>query len=228
MNKAVFCLALVLSILTITTSDSQEIIDEFELVPVVWEADWAHSKHWAFVVDTSHSIFGDITGVRQNRFGKIVHAISKFSGSDYNKFCAVAFNDMCILSYVPYFKWRVGTPENLVAMEEWLNKPDNQGTMSYAGSAISRALKQRVKELTIFIISDGGFTEGPDVINKIIAKGQADRIAKGFGEAVICTIGIENHTPPGYPKPSDDICQSWMRNIGTFGKGGYFYVRLRK
>jgi hypothetical protein len=109
--------------------------------------------------------------------------------------------------------------------------------MSYAAGALNAALRQKVKKLTVIIISDGGFTEcgyKPAVatlkpINNVIASAQKWRIDKGYGEAIITTIGIENLVGwPSYPKPSDKMCQGWMRSIGTNGHGGYFFVHEKK
>lgn len=234
MKNATLVLALVL-LPTLTSvqansPDSPPVqqIDDYDMVPVVWNPEWHHTKHWALVVDTSHSIFGTITGVKQDRFRKMLFAIKHFGGSDHIKFCTVAFNDEATVASVHYLKWMPGSPENFHKMEMWLNKEENQGTMSYGGAAIARALRQRVKDLTVIIISDGGFTEEGGYIKELIKLEQQNRVNNGLGKAVICTIGIENHTPPGYPKPSDETCQSWMKEIGNTGRGGYFYVKQRK
>jgi hypothetical protein len=95
--------------------------------------------------------------------------------------------------------------------------------------AIRDALLQRKKNLTVIIISDGGFSEPFNEILSEIATWQLWRENEGLGRAVIASIGIENHlsreSKPPYPKDTDNVCQDRMEQLGVEGKGGYFLVR---
>jgi hypothetical protein len=145
---------------------------------------------------------------------------------DELKFCMYAFNDSGCHTYKPWEDWSV---DGFDEAAKWLYKPAQQGTMSYGAKAIVDALLQPHKELSVIIITDGGFTEGGDEVKKRIKETQKWRVEKGYGKALICTIGIENMLcRPAYPKPTNKICQGWLQDIGKKGNGGYFYVYKRR
>lgn len=176
------------------------------------------TNRWAFVVDTSHSI------VEKGLFGGILTAYRTATQmpTDQLKFCMYAFNNR---GCYKYRKWEDASVEAFDGSVRWLYNPKNQGTMSYGSGAIEAALHQKYDKLTVIIITDGGFTEGGEPIKKVIDKAQDWRKKAGYGPAIICTIGIENHNCwPTYPKPYDVVCQRWLEDIGKKGDGGYFYV----
>ena len=177
---------------------------------------------WAFVVDTSSSI------VEMGLFGGILKAYNTATQrpSDHLCFCMYAFNDRGCHTYKG---WEDASVEAFDGSIAWLYDKKNQGTMSHGTAAIVAALKQKQKELTVIIISDGGFTEGGEKVKKAIKDTQAWREKVGLGAALICTIGIENHLCyPQYPKPSNETCQGWLSDIGKTGGGGYFYIYKRE
>jgi hypothetical protein len=180
------------------------------------------STRWAFVVDTSDSIAG------QGLFGGIIQAyrMTVQSPQDELRFCMYAFNNEGCHTYR---KWEQASPDAFNDAVKWLYKKENQGTMSFGVRAIGEALTQPQKGLTVIIITDGGFTEGGEEVKKRIEEVQKWRVLKGYGRAVICTIGIENMLcRPYYPKPSNKTCQGWLKDIGKKGEGGYYYVYKRE
>ena len=189
------------------------------------------TTRWAFVFDTSQSI--NIFGLHGGVLKAFVTATSR--PVDQFRFCMYAFNDKGCWTYR---KWsslpaRLGRNGKVTkrwrAIVNWLYHPKNTGTMSFGGGAINAALHQKVKKLTVIIISDGGFTEGGKKIKAVIKAAQAWRVKSGYGKAVITTIGIENMAcRPLYPKPTNKTCQGWMSSIGKTGHGGYFYIYKKR
>lgn len=180
------------------------------------------TTRWAFVVDSSHSV------AQTGLFGGIIEAyrITTAQPQDQLKFCMYAFNNSNCHTYRPWEEASVNAFDDAI---RWLYKRANQGTMSYGALAIEAALKQPHKKLSVIIITDGGFTEGGAAIKKVIKRTQKWRVEKGYGKALICTIGIENMLcRPAYPKPTNTICQGWLKEIGSKGNGGYYYVYKRK
>jgi len=180
---------------------------------------------WAFVVDTSHSItnFGLFNGILK----AFVEATAR--PTDQLKFCLYAFNNQGCFTYRKWDLMPARVDQRGKVTKEWKQIVDwlyaNTGTMSFGGGAINAALRQKTKDLTVIVVSDGGFTEGGDAIKGIIKAAQEWRVKQGYGEAIITTIGIENMAcVPNYPKPTNATCQGWMRDIGKTGYGGYFYV----
>jgi hypothetical protein len=181
------------------------------------------TKHWAFVVDNSHSTRGVFDKVR----GAFIEATSV--PFDEMEFCMIAFNNR---GMERFRDWTWASDEEFAASMVWLAE-DKIGVLSYGARAITMALEQERDELTIVLITDGGFTEacydrGFGAIEKAIVDGQRARAEKGLGPALICCLGISN---PGYTtggKPSDEVCQEFLRRTGLLYEGGYFVVRSKK
>jgi hypothetical protein len=185
------------------------------------------TKNWAFVVDSSHSTWAIA--------GKILTGFNTATGfpTDQLRFCTYVFNDPGWTSK-HYRDWVDACPEEFTKTQKWIRQ--TRGVGSIAGPAIIRAFQQPVEELTVLIISDGGFTDGGgrggqgiSVVKGVIEKGQQWRVAHGLERAVVVSIGIENSLCwPQYPKLPNSDCQIGMRALGVEGKGGFFYIhRLR-
>ena len=195
------------------------------------------SNRWCFVVDGSSSIWykpgrHTIASI-QKAFGD-----ATLYSSDELWFCMYKFHN---LNQEKYKKWVQATPESLKEAEDWINA--DSGIYSHGKKSIQLALRQKVKRLTILIITDGGFTSACSKnrnpvgagylgdfseINQTIIDGQKWRVLKGYGEAVICTIGIENADYFAGGKPNDKNCQAFLLKIGKKYHGGYFLVRKKK
>ena len=188
------------------------------------------SNKWCFVIDASSSIWykpgrGTIARLRQAFKNATMYS------SDELYFCVYKFSD---LNSEEYMGWTKGTPDDLKKAEKWINK--NKGTYSHGKRAIEMALRRKVKDLTIIIITDGGFTSACNngrrgnfsKVEKAIAVGQKWRVSKGYGTAMICTIGIENKDYWAGGKPDDEYCQDFLKKIGTQYKGGYFLARKKQ
>lgn len=194
-------------------------IDDDYRITLVSEPAQRLTTNWAFVVDNSHSTWN--IGAR---ILKGFQAALQYP-TDHLRFCSYVFHDRGVHKYR---NWVWASEQEFVATERWITQ--NHGVLSYAGGAIRDALHQEVAELTIIVISDGGFSEEGPAIKRIIAEGQQWRIDNGFGRAIICCVGIENMLGPNsrprpYPKPANETCQQWMRDIGEEGQGGYIYVQ---
>lgn len=209
---------------------------EHEMLTVV-RPEARFSNRWCFVIDGSSSIWykpgrHTIRSI-QKAFGN-----ATLYSSDELWFCIYKFHNQ---GQEKYKKWVQATPETLKEAEDWINK--DSGTWSYGKKSIQLALRQKVKRLTIIIITDGGFTSAcgknrnPDgtgylgdfsEIDKAIQDGQKWRVLKGLGEAIICTIGIENADYFAGGKPNDKNCQAFLMQIGKRYHGGYFLVRKKK
>jgi len=182
------------------------------------------SKNWAFVIDSSHSTW-DIAG----RVLTGIEVATQFP-TDHLRFCAYVFNNEGCHRYRKVKNkegkivgWVDASPDEFKATKKWVYA--NRGVSSYAAKAIRDALLQPKKELTVIIISDGGFSESIERIKATIEVGQKWREKKGYGRAIICAIGIENMKCwPTYPKQPNRVCQRGMRDIGVTGKGGFFYI----
>jgi hypothetical protein len=178
------------------------------------------TNRWCFVVDNSDSMKG-VFGLAMSGYRQL----TRFPNDDL-RFCVFSFGNLSQEKYLP---WQWASPVAFKKASDWLHK--NRGTYSHGLRAISKALQLKEDKLTIFLVTDGGFTSacttppnfGPLV--RTIRAGQAWRKKKGLGRAIIVTIGIAN---PGYRlanKPSDRVCQAWLRRIGRTHGGGYHLIR---
>ena len=174
------------------------------------------TKNWAFVVDTSHSMNQD----RAEKAHKAFLIATQFPTDELN-FCMYTFNDRGVDRFR---NWSRASPKEFKAAHNWARKKWQRGTLSYAGAAIRKALHQKKRELTVVIISDGGFSEGYLEVKKIITEGQIWRKNNGYDPAIIACIGIENlHYRNGGKEP-DHVNQQWLHDIGVDNSGGYSYV----
>lgn len=194
-------------------------IDDEYRISMVSEPTQRLTTNWAFIVDNSHSTWN--IGAR---ILKGFQAALQYP-TDHLRFCSYVFHDRGVHKYR---NWVWASEEEFITTERWITQ--NHGVLSYAGGAIRDALHQEVAELTIIVISDGGFSEEGPAIKRIIAEGQQWRVDHGFSPAIICCVGIENMLGPNtrprpYPKPTNEVCQQWMRDIGEEGRGGYIYVQ---
>ena len=204
------------------------------------------TKDWVIIVDTSDSM--------QSVSAKALRAFRTATSSptDEFKFCAYVFNDFGMEKRSEWFEASI---ESFDAIEKWILNKKNAGVHSHGRVAIKKALQTQREELTIIIISDGGFTSsskghGFHSMRSTIDECQQYRANNGLGRAIIATIGIENRhysalcpaccNHPGaehnYALPdmwrtnkgyklSNEKCQSFLREIGTKHNGGYFLVR---
>lgn len=197
--------------------------DRYHRVMMIKRNKERFTKNWAFVIDSSHSTWA--------LAAKVMKAFNTATGfpSDQLRFCAYVFNDPGWTSK-HYRDWVDASPEEFDKTQRWIR--NTRGVGSIATPALVRALQQPVKELTVLIISDGGFTDGGGkggqgigVVKAIIEAGQKWRERQGYERALIVSIGIENALCwPYYPKLSNTDCQKGMRDIGVDGLGGYFYI----
>jgi hypothetical protein len=141
--------------------------------------------------------------------------------TDELNFCMYTFNDQGVDRFRD---WARASPEEFKAAHNWARKKWQRGVLSYAGAAIKKALHQKKHELTIIIISDGGFTEGYQKIKNIIDQGQDWRKKNGYDPAIIACIGIENLYYRTGGKEPDYINQQWLHDIGEDNDGGYSYI----
>jgi len=201
--------------------------DRYHRVVMVKSNKERFTKNWAFIVDSSHSTWAVA--------GKILRAFHTATGfpADHLRFCSYVFNNEGWTDK-NYRDWVDASPDEFLKTQKWIR--ERRGVNSNAAHAVRRALRQPVKELTILIISDGGFSDGGviggkgiSLIKRLIKEGQNWRVANGLSRAIICTIGIENVLSwPTYPKLPNAVCQQGMRDIGVEGRGGFFYVHRLK
>ena len=179
------------------------------------------TTHWCFVVDNSHSM----RDVSNKALGAFLEATRQ--PTDQLEFAIYAFSDR---SMERFLDWQWATEESLAAAATWINTHERPDILSYGAVAIREAIKQERDELTVLLITDGGFTEASmaggswDVIRRAIKEGQDWRAKVGLGEAIIVSIGIENPHYSAGNKPSNEQCQSFLREIGAQYRGGYYYV----
>lgn len=181
------------------------------------------STDWAFVIDNSSSIWW------KPERGVIEKILTAFDAStehpgDELHFCTYAFHDKY---RTVYRKWAPASLDAFSNTKKWLAK--NRGTHSHGKKAIGLALHQKKAKLSVIIITDGGFTsagygKGFGSVRKEIEAGQAWRVANGYSEAIICTVGIENKDYIAGGKPTDEDCQAFLLEIGKKYGGGYFLV----
>lgn len=179
------------------------------------------STNWVLVMDTSHSM----RGVFEQAFRAYLEATS--FETDQLFFSLVTFNNRGMEQFK---EWAPASREEFAKANALIEKEARRGVLSYGAAALRMALQQPRQNLTLIVITDGGFTEacsgrGFDGIRKVIEENQAWRVENGYGEAKICTIGIENKGYTTGGKPSDEECQAFLREMGTRWKGGYFLMR---
>lgn len=157
----------------------------------------AITGRWTFVIDTSDSMGGN--------FHKAVEGLGAVtqSATDEWKFSVIVFNDrgnerwMMVNDGNTKTKWLPMSPTNLAAAEKWISASSQNGVCSFGNRAVQWALQQEVDELSIFWVTDGGFSTasnnvGFDPIRNAVRAGQEWRFNRGLRPASITTIGIAN------------------------------------
>ncbi len=178
------------------------------------------TNRWVLVVDNSHSMRG-VFGLAMSGYQEI----TRYPTDDL-RFCLYSFSNK---GEEKFHAWEWASPVAFEEARSWLRK--NGGTYSHGAGAIEKALMLKEDMLTVFIVSDGGFTSAcaspPDfsTVRLAIKRGQAWRGKHKLRQAVIVTIGIENKNYSLAHKPPDADCQAFLRGVGRTGGGGYYLIR---
>ncbi len=192
------------------------------------------SNNWTFVIEGSVSLrYEPLQDTR--KLLKKSQTAFKYATSfpqDECKFNMFLFAGDYQKEIHVYRDWGPFTPEEVKKTQLWMTNnigAPHMGIFSHGAKSIGLALRQKLKNLTILIISDGGFTSACDakgfgLIEKIISDGQKWRLLHGLRQAIICTIGIENKHYYAGGKPSDKDCQNFLKKIGKQQHGGYWYI----
>lgn len=184
------------------------------------------SKDWVFVVDGSASMKGVFAKTKRAFF-----EATSFSSDDWH-FAAITFDDA---GQERFRDWVDASLDELSRLETWIDERprSRKPVLSYGAKAIQMALQQEKRELTIILITDGGFTEVSraggnfQVMRDVIDDGQQWRSNRNLPHALICCLGIENPHYRAGNKPPDGQCQDFLRGVGERSGGGYFLVRNR-
>lgn len=155
------------------------------------------TKNWVFVIDTSISMNGI--------FHKVVEGLRHLTQASTDEwyFSVIVFNNT---GQERWFKpridnkrkrWLPASPDMFSLTEAWLDNTRQRGVNSHGLRALEWALKSEREELTVVVITDGGFTSacegrGFGKIRKAIAAAQAWRITNGWKHALITTVGVAN------------------------------------
>jgi len=153
------------------------------------------STRWTFVVDGSSSLWTKNLQAKCKLLEKS-NAAFKYATSfptDELKFNVYLFAGGAWNEKHAHRSWAPANPLEFRKTRIWMTKnmgARKLGLYSHGAKSIELALKQKIKGLSIIIISDGGFTSacngaGYGKINKIIIEGQRWRILNGLGKAVI-------------------------------------------
>lgn len=173
---------------------------------------------WCFVIDSSHSTW--------NIAGRVMSAMDAALSypTDQLRFSVFTFNNRGVHRFRD---WTDASANEFGLARDFVR--DNKGVSSWVGGAMHDALHQPLTELTIVLISDGGFTEPFSEVISVIRDGQRWREDNNLSRAIICSIGLENmlcrNGNPPYPKDENSVCQDRMRQIGVDNHGGYYYVQ---
>jgi hypothetical protein len=182
------------------------------------------TNRWTFVIDTSSSL--------KNVFFRVNTAFMEATKypEDELKFKVITFNnehnvEVLTVEVVPgVFRttWQDASPQAFLGAAKWIAA--HGGVRSFGAKAIKLAYEQSTPNLTIILITDGGFSEGFDEIRAAIRQGKEWRSSRGLSEPVLVTIGIENPNYSAGNKPSDEVCQAFLKEIGEQCGGGYYLV----
>lgn len=188
---------------------------------MIVEPDGEITNRWVLVMDTSHSMRGV--------FAQAMDAYLEVTDfpTDELFFSLITFNNRGMEQFKD---WVGASAEEFAKASTQIEKEALRGVLSYGATALRMALRQEREDVTIILITDGGFTEacegrGFNGIRRVIEENQQWRVDQGYGEAKISCIGIENKGYTTGGKPTDEQCQAFLREIGTRWKGGYFLVR---
>ena len=189
----------VLLLLTFTATSPANRNDDFTIV--VNPEEGAISNRWVFVVDTSDSLNGIF-----DLAIKSLNFITMQNTDDW-KFSVIVFNNcgcekwFTIVDETPGRRgetiWAPTTPQYLSQASKWISNPQQHGVNSYAIGAIEKSLKLETEVLSVFWITDGGFTSSSDnkgfgEIKKLVEECQQWRRRRGLNQASITTVGIKN------------------------------------
>jgi hypothetical protein len=168
------------------------------------------AKNWVFVVDTSDSMEGV--------FHKALKGWRYLTQNPTDEwfFCVYVFNNK---GQTKHTKWLASSPENFEKAEAWVEHPRQRGVNSNGKRAIEQALRIMRSELSIVLITDGGFTSACDNrgfgrIRKTIISGQAWRRANSLHQATITSIGVSNSHYSAW-------CLRCIRGIKTSSRHNY-------
>lgn len=233
--KKLFLAFLLLFVTTILLADDPpppppSLINDQYQFDVVEEHAVPLTTKWVFMVDTSSSMRGVFSKARRG------FAEATRCPQDQLEFAVISF-----ANFETLLDWRWATPESLAGADQWIHSENTERlsahVLSYGVKAFQLALQQDRKELTIVLITDGGFTEACsrwrsahnfsafDPIREAIRAGQAWRINRGLNPAIIAAVGVENIDFTAGSKPPDEICQRFLREIGHDNHGGYYLIR---
>lgn len=178
---------------------------------------------WMFVVDTSASM------ERCFEKSRVAFLEATKCPTDELKFGVVTFNnefnqEVMKLDVNGDFRtnWHPATVDNFRKTEEWIR--GHCGVRSFGAKAMKIALSAPRKNLTVVLISDGGFSDGFTAVDSAIESTQQWRLNNGYGYAIITSIGIENLYYTAGGKQPDADCQAFLKGIGEKWCGGYFLV----
>jgi hypothetical protein len=177
------------------------------------------TTNWVFVMDTSHSM----NGIFDKSRAAFLHVTSY--PTDELFFSVITFNDPGMQKFRD---WVPASAHEFQEAARWVER--EMRVLSFGQRAVEMALHLERPRLTMILITDGGFTEacegrGFGTMRQTFADGQEWRRSHGFGEAVICCLGVENIGYTNGHKPPDADCQAFLREIGDQYNGGYFLVR---
>lgn len=188
-----FSLALLLFIAAITFADDAPVYtvkrtDDPTVEVVDLPTPGALKKNWVFIVDTSDSMEGVF-----HKALKGWNHVTQAPTDDWS-FCVYVFNNS---GHDKHTKWLVASPANFERVKKWVKQPSQRGVNSNGRLSIEKALRLTRSELSIILITDGGFTtacenRGFGKIRQTIIDGQAWRKENKLNQATITTIGISN------------------------------------
>lgn len=214
------------------------------------------TSNWIFVVDNSDSMRRNFGKARQG-----FHFLTQ-AGTDQWRFKVLVFSNTFKLKSE---KWAPASPTAFDEAERWISHPDQKGISSFGAKALFAALgyqenngkwvaEKTVANLTVVLISDGGFTsssgnKGHAHLLQSVAEIQALRAKSGIGPAIITTVMIDNphynklccpnsgpwtrhyYDAPDTPehnyggKASNRDCMAFMRLLGKTYAGGMLLVK---
>lgn len=178
------------------------------------------SKNWQFVIDTSDST--------RKIFPKLRRALLEVINQPFDEFnfSIITFNNQ---SMEATKAWCEASKEEFNAADQFVLT--HYGALSYAFKALEMAIKQNKSELTIILITDGGFTEvcrnqgNFALADECINKAQEWRRENNLADAQITCVGLENKNYTAGHKPSDEKCQEYLKGLGERSGGGYILVK---
>lgn len=220
--KLALCLALLISLSILYTPIYAQQPQTNYTIEMKVAPEQPLSNRWCFVVDNSHSI----RGVAEKANAAFLECIK--ARTDQLEYSIVVFNNQ---GMDRFRDWQWASESSFEDAFNWVKNDPHNGVLSYATTALETALKQERDELTVIIISDGGFTEVSksggswEIIRDTIRRSQLWRYDNGLSQALITTIGIHNPVYRAGNKPPDEECQGFLREIGQVYRGGYFFVR---